>query len=471
MEKICISNFVPIVFDFPGDYETPSSLLLKIKDEDYVFLLESAEGGERIGRYSFIGWHPREVLSFYDDVNFDILSYLSRNFPVMNVENSNNLPRFIGGLVGYFSYDIVRQWEKLPELTCDPVKFPLAEFQVIDFLVVFDHLKRRISVIFLVPEEKKEDSEVRERIEEKLYEIKKLFNRTVVKLKRSKINVNIENMVSQEEYEKNVEKAIEYIKAGEIFQVVYSQRFYAKYKDDPYLLYRALRFINPSPYMFFLKFKNRYLIGSSPEALVKVEGERAEIRPIAGTRKRGKDEEEDMRLEKELITDEKERAEHTMLLDLARNDLGRIAEIGTVIPEDIMRVEKYSHVMHLVSTVSCKVKKGVHPFEVLRASFPAGTVSGAPKVRAMEIIEELEKFRRGPYAGGVGYFSINGNLDTCITIRTYFLNGDDLYIQTGAGIVYDSIPRREYEECINKAKALFEAVRIAGDLDNGFINR
>lgn len=471
MGKVITDKFVPMVFDFPGDFETPSSLLLKVKEEDFVFLLESAEGGERIGRYSFISWRPKEVLSFPDNISFDILSYLSQKFPIITVDNSKNLPRFIGGLVGYFSYDIVRQWEKLPNLTHDPVKFPLAEFQVVDFLVVFDHLKRRISVIFLVPEDKKEDREIKERIEEKLYEIKRLFKKPINKLKKGKINTNIESMVSQDEYEKNVEKAIEYIKAGEIFQVVYSQRFYIKYQEDPYLLYRALRFINPSPYMFYLKFKNRYLIGSSPEALVKVEDGKAEIRPIAGTRRRGKNEEEDMELEKELISDEKERAEHIMLLDLARNDLGRIAQVGTVIPEDMMRVEKYSHVMHLVSTVSCKIKEGIHPFEVLRASFPAGTVSGAPKVRAMEIIEELEKFRRGPYAGGVGYFSINGNLDTCITIRTYFLNGEDLYIQTGAGIVYDSVPRREYEECINKAKALFEAIRIAGELDNGFINR
>lgn len=471
MEKVTSKKYVPISFDFPGDFETPSSLLLKVKDEDFLFLLESAEGGERIGRYSFMSWRPKEILSFDEEINFDILSYLSQRFPVVAIKNTKDLPRFIGGIVGYFSYDIVRQWEKIPNLTLDPVKFPLAEFQVVDFLVVFDHLKRRISVIFLVPEDEKESPEVKEKIEERINEIKELFEKPVSKIKKGKINSEIEYMVSQKEYEKNVEKAIEYIRAGEIFQVVYSQRFYMKYGEDPYLLYRALRFVNPSPYMFYLKFKDRYLIGSSPEALVKVEEGKAEIRPIAGTRRRGKDEEEDLKLEQELVSDEKERAEHTMLLDLARNDLGRIAQIGTVVVEDVMRVEKYSHVMHLVSTVSCKVKDGIHPLEVLRASFPAGTVSGAPKVRAMEIIEELEKFKRGPYAGGVGYFSLNGNLDTCITIRTYFLKGNDLYIQTGAGIVYDSIPKKEYKECINKAKALFEAIKIAGELDNGLVDR
>ncbi len=465
MEKILSTrSYVPIIYDFPGDFETPSSLLFKVKDEDFLFLLESAEGGERVGRYSFISWRPKEVLTFNNDVSFDILTYLSKRFPVANVRNGKNLPRFIGGLVGYFGYDLVRQWEKLPNLTYDPIGFPLAEFQVVDFLVVFDHLKRRISVIFLIPEEEMENFEVKDRIEEKLSEIKEVLRKPVGNLYKENINVQIENLTSKEEYEENVKKAIEYIKAGEIFQVVYSQRFYTRYEGDPYLLYRALRFINPSPYMFFLKFKDRYLIGSSPEALVKVEEGKAEIRPIAGTRRRGKDEEEDISLEKELLGDEKEKAEHTMLLDLARNDLGRIAKVGTVRCENLMHVEKYSHVMHLVSTVTCDVREDIHPLEVLRASFPAGTVSGAPKVRAMEIIEELEKYRRGPYAGGVGYFSLNGNLDTCITIRTYFLKGQDLFIQTGAGIVYDSIPEREYKECINKAKALFEAIKIVGDI-------
>lgn len=465
MERILSTkSYIPIIYDFPGDFETPSSLLFKVRDEDFLFLLESAEGGERVGRYSFISWRPKEVLTFNNDVSFDILTYLSKRFPVVNVKNGKNLPRFIGGFVGYFGYDLVRQWEKLPNLTYDPIGFPLAEFQVVDFLVVFDHLKRRISVIFLIPEEEIENSEVKDRIEEKLSEIKGVLKKSVGNLYRVNINAQIENLTSKDEYEENVKKAIEYIKAGEIFQVVYSQRFYTRYEGDPYLLYRALRFVNPSPYMFFLKFKDRYLIGSSPEALVKVEEGKAEIRPIAGTRRRGKDEEEDISLEKELLGDEKEKAEHTMLLDLARNDLGRVAKIGTVKCENLMHVEKYSHVMHLVSTVTCDVREDIHPLEVLRASFPAGTVSGAPKVRAMEIIEELERYRRGPYAGGVGYFSLNGNLDTCITIRTYFLKGQDLFIQTGAGIVYDSIPEREYKECINKAKALFEAIKIVGDI-------
>jgi anthranilate synthase component 1 len=268
MEKIMTETYVPLVFDFPGDYETPSSLLSKIRGEEYLFLLESAEGGERIGRYSFMSWGPKEILSFDKNVNYDIINYLAQKFPVLNVRNKKELPRFIGGIVGYFSYDIVRQWEKIPELTLDNLNFPIAEFQVVDFLVVFDHLKRKISVIFVVPEEEIEDPILKERINERLAQIKELFKKEPQRVSAYKKEFSIEALTSQEEYESNVEKAIEYIKAGEIFQVVYSQRFYTEYEGDPYLLYRALRLINPSPYMFYLKFKDRYLIGSSPEAFI-----------------------------------------------------------------------------------------------------------------------------------------------------------------------------------------------------------
>jgi len=466
-------DYFPYIVELPGDWETPGSLISKVKDEDYFFLLESAEGGEKIGRYSFLSWKPKEVFSFPPYYQGDILRELSMKFPVQKIYNANNLPRFVGGLVGFFGYDMVRQWEKLPDIKEDNIKFPWASFQLTDFLVVFDHLKRKISIITLISKEEiKRDYKLSlDLAKEKTNEVIKVLNSVPKRFEPSNINPVLEHETEEEEYKNMVRKALEYIRDGEIFQVVLSQRFHTVYSLDPYLLYRALRFINPSPYMFFLRFKDMYLIGASPEALVRVENGKAEVRPIAGTRPRGKNELEDKALEEELLNNEKERAEHIMLLDLGRNDLGRIAEIGSVKVEKLMTIERYSHVMHMVSSVICKVKENTHPLEVLRACFPAGTVSGAPKVRAMEIIEELEKYKRGPYAGGVGYLSLNGNLDTCIVIRSFFLKGRDLYIQAGAGIVYDSDPKKEYEECINKSKALFEAVKISGGLDYAFINR
>ena len=464
-------DFFPLIFDLPGDWETPGSLISKVKDKEFFFLLESAEGGERIGRYSFLSWNPKKVFSFPYNYSHDILNELSLKFPVSKVYQDKELPRFLGGIVGFVSYDLIRQWENLPDISFDNINFPLACFQLTDFIIVFDHLKRKISIILLISKEELKYPNILKEAEEKIKEVLDILNYPYQKFKPYHIPFFLESDTTEEEFKLKVKKALEYIRDGEIFQVVLSQRFHTKYSLDPYLLYRALRFINPSPYMFFLRFKDIYLIGASPEALVKVEQDKAEVRPIAGTRPRGKTLEEDKLLEEELINNEKEKAEHTMLLDLGRNDLGKIAEIGTVKVEELMKVEKYSHVMHLVSSVTCKIKDNIHPLEVLRACFPAGTVTGAPKIRAMEIIEELEKYKRGPYAGGVGYFSFNGNLDTCITIRTFFLKGDDLYLQVGAGVVYDSDPKREYDETINKAKALFEAIKISGGLDYAFTYR
>ncbi|MGB9857165.1 MAG: anthranilate synthase component I family protein [Dictyoglomaceae bacterium] len=466
-------DYFPLVVDLPGDWETPGSLISKVKDEEFFFLLESAEGGEKIGRYSFLSWKPKEVFSFPYNYPKDILKELSLKFPVGKVYKENDLPRFVGGIVGFLSYDLIRQWETLPDLTENNINFPLAVFQLTDFLLVFDHLKRKISIIILLSKEEinKDGNLSLKTAKEKIEEILKVLNTHPQKFKSYSLNFSLESDTTEEEFKEKVKRALEYIRDGEIFQVVLSQRFHTKYPLDPYLLYRALRFINPSPYMFFLRFKDIYLVGASPEALVKVEEGKAEVRPIAGTRPRGKDFNEDKALEEELINNEKERAEHIMLLDLGRNDLGRVGEIGSIKVEELMRIEKYSHVMHLVSSVTCKVKKNIHPLEVLRACFPAGTVTGAPKIRAMEIIEELEKYKRGPYAGGVGYFSLNGNLDTCITIRSFFLKGEDLYLQAGAGIVYDSDPKREYEETINKSRALFEAIKISGGLEYAFTYR
>ncbi|MCS7201406.1 MAG: anthranilate synthase component I family protein [Dictyoglomus sp.] len=461
-------DYFPLVFDLPGDWETPVSLISKVKNEEYFFLLESAEGGEKIGRYSFLSWRPKKIFSFPYNYSNDILSELSLQFPPSRIYQEKELPRFLGGIVGFISYDLIRQWEKLPDSTEDNLSFPLASFQLTDFLIVFDHLKRKISIILLISKNELKNKDVLREYREKIREILDIFNRSPQRSNPYNLTFPLESFTSENEYKEMVKKALEYIREGEIFQVVLSQRFHTRYPLDPYLLYRALRFINPSPYMFFLRFKDIYLIGASPEALVRVEKGKGEVRPIAGTRPRGNDPLEDELLEKELINNEKERAEHIMLLDLGRNDLGRVAEIGSVKVEELMKIEKYSHVMHLVSTVSCKVKENIHPLEVLRACFPAGTVSGAPKIRAMEIIEELEKFKRGPYAGGIGYLSFDGNLDTCITIRSFFLKGEDLYLQVGAGIVYDSDPKKEYEETINKAKALFEAIKISGGLDYAF---
>ncbi len=461
-------DYFPLVFDLPGDWETPVSLISKIKDEEYFFLLESAEGGEKVGRYSFVGWRPKRVFSFPYDYPKDVLSELSLKFPVSKIYQEKELPRFLGGIVGFLSYDLVRQLERLPNLTEDNLNFPLASFQFTEFLIVFDHLKRKISIILLISKEELKNESSLKDYQEKIKEILDVFNCPPKRSKPYNLNFPLEAFTSEDEYREMVKKALDYIRDGEIFQVVLSQRFHTRYPLDAYLLYRALRLINPSPYMFYLRFKDIYLIGASPEALVRVEKGKAEVRPIAGTRPRGRDSLEDELLEKELINNEKERAEHIMLLDLGRNDLGRIAKIGSVKVEELMKVEKYSHVMHLVSTVTCETLENLHPLEVLRACFPAGTVSGAPKIRAMEIIEELENYKRGPYAGGVGYLSLDGNLDTCITIRSFFLKGEDLYLQVGAGIVYDSDPKREYEETINKAKALFEAIKISGGLDYAF---
>ncbi|MBA7544699.1 Anthranilate synthase component 1 [subsurface metagenome] len=375
------------------------------------------------------------------------------------------LPRFSGGAVGYLSYDLVRFFEKLPEFNSDDLKLPDVYLIFSDTLVVFDHLKHKIKIIsnaYVNGEDLvKSYQRAMAKIDKIIAKLKSPLNLSSQSSFSKKRKVSFSSNLSKSSFVKKVKKAKEYIKAGDIIQVVISQRFQTEIRTEPFNLYRALRSINPSPYMYYLKFKDLKLIGSSPEILVRLEGGRVTVRPIAGTRPRGKDEKEDRFLEKELLSDEKEKVEHIMLVDLGRNDIGKVCRYGSVKVNELMKVERYSHVMHLVSNVNGKVKKDKDQFDVLRSSFPAGTVTGAPKVRAMEIIEELEPIRRGPYAGAVGYFSFSGNLDACITIRTLVIKNNVAYLQAGAGIVADSIPEKEYEETKNKAKALMEAILLA----------
>lgn len=449
----------PVFKEVLQDTETPISLLSRVISYPYIFLLESVEKGEYLGRYSFLGWVPREVYEVYDDP-FPVLEKALEN----DVYSSPNLPRFWGGLVGYISYDAVRYIEKIPySPKKDAVNFPIGAFIRPDFIVAFDHVKNRMSAITDVAINGNESNIYNSSCEKLAYAL------DILNLPRKDMDgfnlqndLEIERAISKDDFERAVEIAVEYIKMGEAFQIVLSQRFsFDANSIDPLQLYRALRFINPSPYMFFLKFKDTYVIGSSPEVLVRVENGIVEVRPIAGTRKRGSNLEEDKRLEEELLNNEKERAEHIMLVDLGRNDVGRVSEPGTVRVEKLMEIERYSHVMHIVSSVKGKLKPNLDCVSALKASFPAGTVSGAPKVRAMEIIEELEPFNRGPYAGGVGYITPDGNMDTCIAIRSVFMRGSFGYTQAGAGIVYDSIPEAEYYETINKSKAMVEALRLA----------
>jgi anthranilate synthase component 1 len=380
------------------------------------------------------------------------------------------LPRFYGGAVGYFGYDIVRFIEKLPERAKDDLRSWDSYFMIADSVLVFDninHIMKVISNAYVssISEAKEiyDDAVLRiENLIDKLHSPLPLFKKTPINRSVNESSLfEFKSNLNPKEFMESVERTKEYIQAGDIIQAVISQRWSTKLDVLPFDLYRVLRVLNPSPYMFYLKMGDEYLVGSSPEVMVRVEGERVENRPIAGTRPRGKNEDEDTILEKELISDPKERAEHIMLVDLARNDLGRVAEVGTVRVDELMTVEKYSHVMHIVSNVIAKLQRGKDAFDVIRATFPAGTLSGAPKIRAMEIIEEMEPSRRGAYGGAVGYFSFSGNMDTCITIRTFVIKGEEVFIQAGAGIVADSDPEREYNETVNKVKALIKAIEVA----------
>lgn len=456
-----------------ADLETPLSCYCKLKKafpSSPSFLLESVESVGRLGRFSFIGFDPFCVFKskgkkvfIEGQINQELLT--ENPFEFLRDFFKRFLPhklmkdlRFSGGAVGYVGYDVVRFFEKLPDFLPHNLNIYDMCFILPKKLVIFDNFTHKMTLINLSYVENKNSVDH----ELELKNLNLLYNILKQPLKRSKKKSfqfkNLKNLLKKEEFEEIVIKAKEYICNGDIIQVVLSQRFKAEVKADGLDLYRALRVINPSPYMFFLDFIDYNLIGSSPEILVRLENNEVEVRPIAGTRKRGETYEEDLFLEEELLNDSKEKAEHVMLVDLGRNDIGRIAKIGSVTVPEFMTIEKYSHVMHIVSSVKGILKEGLDAFDVFKATFPAGTVTGAPKIRAMEIIEELEKEKREFYAGGVGYFSFNGNMDFCITIRTMLKKGKNIYVQAGAGIVADSIPENEYMETINKAKALTKSI-------------
>ncbi len=478
------SNLIPVYKEIVADIETPASTFIKIDDGSYSYLLESVEGGEKIARFSFLGSEPSFVFkSKGSDVEITesgkTRSFRARTNPLAEIKDymsqfryvsTEGLPRFSGGLVGYMGYDTVRFFENIPDNNTDDLKFPDMYFMLTDNILIFDHVEHTIKIINNV---KLKDGATKAQIaaayESAVRKVdrlqRKIERSTTQKQKRrrkSSYKLKTRSNTTKKQFTDMVKKAKDYIKRGDIIQVVLSQRLEAKLKmKNDFDIYRALRSVNPSPYMYYMKFENIKLIGSSPEIMVRCEDGKAELRPIAGTRKRGQDNYEDERLMKELLADPKERAEHIMLVDLGRNDLGRVCRYNTVKTEELMTIERYSHVMHIVSDVSGILRDEKDQFDCLEASFPAGTVTGAPKVRAMEIIDELERTKRGAYAGCVGYFSFSGNLDTCITIRTILVKKKNAYIQAGAGIVADSKPEKEYQETLNKAAALLKAIEIA----------
>ncbi|MBI9075306.1 MAG: anthranilate synthase component I [Desulfatibacillum sp.] len=467
-------NVIPVCMEILADTETPVSVLLKKADANPAFLLESVEGGERWGRYSFLGTSAHaHVRVFADDVEVssrdstrriphggDPLSVLRDIMKVFVPVNLPDLPRFWGGMVGYLAYEMVSFFERIPHDT--PADKPLAHFMITDELYVFDNVKHTLTMVAHVFLENGQDparefDHARERLE-RMYG--SLSDSPSPSLANSEGAGSLVGKYDPSDYMAAVEKTKEHIKAGDIIQAVISQPYVCSAPVDPASLYRAQRYINPSPYMFFFNLDKVSLIGSSPETMVRLENGVATLRPIAGTRPRGKNQQEDRSLADDLLKDEKERAEHLMLVDLGRNDLGRVAQVGTVQVTDLMVVERYSHVMHLVSNITCDLNQDCDGFDLLRATFPAGTLSGAPKVRAMEIIAELEKEPRGPYGGAVGYISFSGNMDLAITIRTATVEDGVLTVRAGAGIVADSDPEREHQETVNKAKALDRAISL-----------
>jgi anthranilate synthase component 1 len=475
-------NLIPVYDVFSADLLTPVSAYLRIaQGSRYSFLLESVEGGEKIARYTFAGAHPEEVFRYAagacvmesrDRVVWeerDPISFLRERIERFRPVRLPGLPPLVAGAIGYFSYDMVRLIERLPKRLRDEIGLYDAMLMFYHGIIAFDHVQHRLWIVRNVFTEG--SGSLRTKYNAAVHEIKetrRLFAEPVaaeLPKKQSAVKksapIKVTSNFRRPEYLAAVRKAKEYIRAGDIFQVVVSQRFSAKTKADPFEIYRELRALNPSPYLFYLQMNDVSIVGSSPEMLVKVQGRDVFYRPIAGTRWRGKDEAEDQHLEREMLASEKERAEHIMLVDLGRNDLGRVCDYGTVRPEKLFTVERYSHVMHLVSSLRGRLREDVDCFDALMACFPAGTVSGAPKVRAMEIIEELERTRRGIYAGGILYLDFAGNLDSCIALRTMVVKNGVAYVQAGGGIVADSTPEGEYEESVNKAKALLAALEAA----------
>ena len=479
---------IPLYREILADMETPVSAYLKMGGGDGSFLLESVEGGEQLGRYSFVGFSPAMRIELAPGLATvrrpDRLEEIPYDDPLRLIDSLvgqrgtvkvPGLPRFTGGAVGYLSYEVVRSFERLPVTERDTLGVPLGQLLVVDTLLVFDHLRRTIMVVSHVPLEgdvAAEYAAAEGRIEAAIERLSQpLHVGVAVPAPRREASSTVEWTSNQtrEEFERRVLRAKEYIAAGDIIQVVPSQRLSARTDADPFNVYRALRVINPSPYMYVLDFGDMQLVGASPELLVLVEDGVVTTHPIAGTRPRGSNPEEDARLADELARDEKERAEHVMLVDLGRNDVGRVASAGSVEVPYLMQVERYSHVMHLVSHVTGTLRPGLRGVDALRSCFPAGTVSGAPKIRAMQIITELEGDARGPYAGATGFFGFDGDLEVCITLRTILMRGGMAHVQAGSGIVADSDPAAEYQESMNKAAALMRAIEAGERLGQGVL--
>ncbi|MEK7950605.1 anthranilate synthase component I [Luteolibacter soli] len=479
-------NVVPLYTQLAADFETPLSAYLKVRDARHSFLLESAESTDKSGRWSIIGTNPRRVIEARDKnltiregssvekitVEDDVLAALERHMAPYKPVLHGNLPPFCGGLVGFLAYDAIRQFEPtVPAAPNDELGIPDAVFMLADTLIVFDQRLRRLQIIAnAFTGDHASLQEAYDAARGKISALVEMLNRPLhVPALNGLAPVEAapaESNTTQAEYEDMVLRGKEYIAAGDVFQFVPSQRFSTDFHRSPVDLYRALRHVNPSPYMFILELGDFALVGSSPEVHVRAIGGRIDIRPIAGTRWRGKTQEEDDELAADLLADPKERAEHLMLVDLARNDVGRIAKHGSVKVDDFMIVERYSHVMHIVSNVTGTLDDTHSSYDVLRATFPAGTVSGAPKIRAMQVINELEKSKRCAYAGAVGYFGFDGGHDSCITLRTCLLKDGKAYVQAGAGVVADSNPTYEYNETVNKAKGMLRAIALAKTLED-----
>jgi anthranilate synthase component 1 len=481
-------TLVPVYRTVTADLETPVSAFLRIAaHEPEAFLLESVEGGERVGRYTFIGIRPykklvsrgtsivategRKVRHFEGDIFEELKRALSEHRPAKLA----GLPPFTAGAVGFFAYDVVRQIERLPETAADELGVPDACLMFFDEVLAFDHVKKEIYLILTADLTRESDStKAYNKALKRLDRLEKELAGplpAVSKRRKPLGPLELTPRTKKRDYMKAVARVKDYITAGDIFQCVLSQRFDCKPEVDPFEIYRSLRIVNPSPYMYFMRFPmqnpgaktetSAHIVGSSPELLVRVHDGRIEYHPIAGTRPRGADEATDKHLEQDLLQDAKEVAEHVMLVDLGRNDLGRVSEFGSVNVQKLMFIERYSHVMHLVSALEGKLRTGMAPVDAFKSCFPAGTLSGAPKIRAMEIIEELEPARRGVYGGSVFYADFSGNLDSCIAIRTLFMQGDNGYIQSGGGVVADSVPQTEFEETVNKSKAVVRAIERA----------
>ena len=480
-------TLIPVYRTVTADLETPVSAFLRIASkEPEAFLLESVEGGERVGRYTFIGIRPyrklvsrgrsitategKQTRTYDGDIFTELKTALSEHLPA----KLPSLPPFTAGAVGFFAYDVVRQIERLPETAIDELNVPDSCLMFFDEVLAFDHVKKEIFLIVTADLKRQPDADkAYDQAVQRLDRLEKQLASPLPKHpKREALGpLTLTPRTPKRDYLKAVDRIKHYITAGDIFQCVLSQRFDCEPGVDPFDIYRALRIVNPSPYMYFLRFPMKasgttkptpaHIVGSSPELLVRVHGSRIEYHPIAGTRPRGDDEASDKRLEEDLLRDDKETSEHVMLVDLGRNDLGRVSEYGSVHVKKLMFIERYSHVMHLVSALEGTLRKGMNGVDAFRSCFPAGTLSGAPKIRAMEIIEELEPTRRGVYGGSIFYADFSGNLDSCIAIRTLFMQGDKGYIQAGGGVVADSVPLTEFEETLNKSKAVVRAIERA----------